>query len=233
VDDNGGRPLNEGAKMGYMVLLSHCHYDHICVEQFARDSPILASSHSPSFLSPANLPAHSLCEDLNIRTPSYTPILVSHLYPLLGASLKTLHTPGHTPDELALWDEQDRMLYIGDTLYRYEPIIFPKEGSILTWFHTIDFLISFVREPHHTSLHMDDSDGEIRISCGHSTACAPALELLSASKKFMMDVVCGREEVQGRWKERGEETVRYRQDGGQFTLICPERLVLEARKELP
>ena len=23
-------PLNEGGKMGYVVVLSHCHYDHIC-----------------------------------------------------------------------------------------------------------------------------------------------------------------------------------------------------------
>jgi glyoxylase-like metal-dependent hydrolase (beta-lactamase superfamily II) len=29
VEDNDGRALNEGAKMVYMVLLSHCHYDHI------------------------------------------------------------------------------------------------------------------------------------------------------------------------------------------------------------
>lgn len=24
-----GRPLNEGGKMGYVVVLSHCHFDHI------------------------------------------------------------------------------------------------------------------------------------------------------------------------------------------------------------
>lgn len=31
VDDNGGQPLNEGGKMRYVVVLSHCHYDHICM----------------------------------------------------------------------------------------------------------------------------------------------------------------------------------------------------------
>jgi glyoxylase-like metal-dependent hydrolase (beta-lactamase superfamily II) len=30
VADNGGRPMNEQGKMGYIVVLSHCHYDHIC-----------------------------------------------------------------------------------------------------------------------------------------------------------------------------------------------------------
>lgn len=31
VSDNDGKPLNEGGKMGYVVVLSHCHYDHICM----------------------------------------------------------------------------------------------------------------------------------------------------------------------------------------------------------
>lgn len=30
VEDNDGRALNEGGKMRYIVVLSHCHYDHIC-----------------------------------------------------------------------------------------------------------------------------------------------------------------------------------------------------------
>lgn len=29
VPDNGNKPLNEGAKMRYIVILTHCHYDHI------------------------------------------------------------------------------------------------------------------------------------------------------------------------------------------------------------
>lgn len=30
VDDNNGKPLNKGGRMGYVVALTHCHYDHIC-----------------------------------------------------------------------------------------------------------------------------------------------------------------------------------------------------------
>lgn len=29
VPDNNGKPLNEGGKMKYIVVESHCHYDHI------------------------------------------------------------------------------------------------------------------------------------------------------------------------------------------------------------
>jgi len=30
IDENGGTALNEGGKLGYIVALTHCHYDHIC-----------------------------------------------------------------------------------------------------------------------------------------------------------------------------------------------------------
>jgi hypothetical protein len=114
------------------------------------------------------------------------------------------------------------MLYVGDTLYEHEPIIFPKEGSIITWLCTIDFLISFVRESQTSAL------DEIKINCGHSTAGAPALELLLAVKSFVADVLCRKERVRDRWNNRNEQTVMYKQGGGRFALICPERLVLEA-----
>lgn len=39
VDDNGGRPLNEGGTKGYVVVCTHCHYDHI-----RELSPLLTSS---------------------------------------------------------------------------------------------------------------------------------------------------------------------------------------------
>lgn len=29
VEDNGGKPLNEGGKWKYVVVCTHCHYDHI------------------------------------------------------------------------------------------------------------------------------------------------------------------------------------------------------------
>jgi glyoxylase-like metal-dependent hydrolase (beta-lactamase superfamily II) len=31
IEDNQGLPLNNGGAMDYVVVLTHCHYDHICV----------------------------------------------------------------------------------------------------------------------------------------------------------------------------------------------------------
>ncbi|KAJ7127044.1 beta-lactamase-like protein [Mycena epipterygia] len=227
LDCNGGAALNEGKKLEYVVVATHCHYDHILgMEQF-HDSRILVSSHCPSFISHSNLPTHSLCEYLGIKTPAYTPILVPHRYAIhsrtrdpLGVSI--LHTPGHTPDELAVYDSAEKMLFVGDSLYEEETIIFPKEGSIVEWMSSIEYLIMFVEA--------EDQTGQVRINSGHRTVCRPALDVLHATKDFMQDVVSGREPVRERMSVRGEENVVYVQRGGRFALRCPERLVLEARK---
>jgi len=205
------------------------------MEQFAADSRILASSHSPSFLSRANLPTNSLCASMGLKTPVYTPILVPHRYAVTSSAhvplgVSVLHTPGHTPDELALYDPAEKMLYVGDSLYETATIIFPKEGSIVAWMASIQYLIDFVRAENDGDDGFGGRGGEVLINCGHETVCRPALEVLKSAKEFMEDVIGGREPVRERLCRRGEVNVRYVQEGSRFALRCPERLVLEARE---
>ena len=115
------------------------------------------------------------------------------------------------------------MLYVGDTLYEWDPIIFPNEGSIVQWLATVDALVTLVQAS------ASDTSDEAKVNCGHKTAMGSALEVLQTTKAFMIDVVEGREQVKGRLVRRGEEHVKYVQDGGRYSLICPERLVKEAR----
>ncbi|KDR76323.1 hypothetical protein GALMADRAFT_475684 [Galerina marginata CBS 339.88] len=239
VDDNNGSPLNEGGRMDYIVALTHCHYDHILGVEDFRDSAILASAHSPSFLEKDAIPEHSLCRALSIKTPQFTPTLVPHMHEIISSNsrkslgVKILHTPGHTPDEIALYDEAEMMVYVGDSLYEWEPIIFPREGSIVTWFSSINYLISFVKEKNHLSRASSEGKGppsEVLINSGHCTALQPALEVLQSAKAYMQDVVEGREIVQDRRWSRGEEMVTYGRVGDRFSLRCPERLVREAQK---
>jgi len=114
------------------------------------------------------------------------------------------------------------MLYVGDTLYEDDPIIFPEEGSLPTWFSTIDHLLSFVRSQRNAN--------QIKINCGHATAMKPAIDVLEATKRFMNDVVSGKEPLRGRQQREGVWLVEYKQASGRFSLRCPERLVLEARE---
>lgn len=97
-------------------------------------------------------------------------------------------------------------------------LTFPNEGSIVTWLDTVDILLEVV-EPH------DDA----KINCGHVTASKPAKGVLQGAKAFMLDVLSGKEEVRDRFEKRGEMCVEYVQEGMRFSLICPERLVEEAR----
>ena len=210
------------------------------MEHFAKDSVILASAHDPSFISRENLSRHSLCDDLKIALPHYTPTLVPHLhhvqasYPINSPSSSNessaspvllgpviLHTPGHTPDEIAIWDEIEQVLYVGDTLYEWAPIIFPAEGSIVAWFASVDVLVSLVAP-----------FPQARIACGHVTTGRPATEVLTAARAFLQDVVDGKEPARRKFEKRGEICAQYVQEGMRYSLVCPERLVEEARQAI-
>ena len=208
------------------------------VEEFSKDSQILASGYSPTFLDPDTLPTHSLCKFLDIPVPSYKPILVPHDYPIRmnndhnggglnpWTGLRVLHTPGHTPDEIAVWDAGEHMLYVGDTLYEWEPIIFPVEGSITAWLKSVDELLQLIND--------EEAGGvkKVKISCGHVTAGQSAREVVTGAKAFIVDVLKERQPVRHRSERRGEAFVEFAQEGHRFSLACPERLIQEARQTL-
>jgi glyoxylase-like metal-dependent hydrolase (beta-lactamase superfamily II) len=62
----------------------------------------------------------------------------------LGLTL--YQTPGHTPDQLAVWDTREKFLFVGDTIYERSAIIFPAEGSITAYSATIGRLKKLVQE---------------------------------------------------------------------------------------
>ncbi|KIK95422.1 hypothetical protein PAXRUDRAFT_140667, partial [Paxillus rubicundulus Ve08.2h10] len=200
------------------------------VEAFSRDSPILGSGYNPTFTSPENLSVHSLCDALGLRTPAYKLQLVPHLHSITSTTdnvplgVIVLHTPGHTPDELALWDVQESMLYVGDALYEDDSITFPDGDSLSKWFATVDELLTFIQNLPNAS--------EVKINCSHATATKPAIDVLEATKELMSDVVSGKEPLVLRFPRKAGWAVEYKQMNGRFSLIylCPERLVLEARE---
>jgi glyoxylase-like metal-dependent hydrolase (beta-lactamase superfamily II) len=135
--------------------------------------------------------------------------------------LTILHTPGHTPDELAVWDEAEGVLYVDDTLYERAAIIFPNEGSIVDWWRSVENLLRLVQGK------------GAKICAGHVTAGQDAEDVLKATLAFMRDVLTGKEEVVHREQKRGESFAVYFQEGGRFSLGTPERLVEEAKQKIP
>ncbi|EJD06343.1 Metallo-hydrolase/oxidoreductase [Fomitiporia mediterranea MF3/22] len=233
IANNDDKPLNENGRFEYIVVCTHCHYDHIlALEQFSTDSQILASSYCPSFLAPENLPQNSQCRRLKISVPKYTPTLMAHqscvTFEGKNTGLQILHTPGHTPDELALWDAKECMLYVGDTVYEWEPVLFPPEGDIVQWFETMDSLIDFVQNANQCT-----PREPVKINCGHDTSMADALDVLEEGRSFLADVVAGKEPVKKRTKVDGIKLVSYARADGRFSLRCPEKLVIDARERMP
>jgi len=200
----------------------------VAIEQFTADSVIIASSHCPSFLSPANLGKNSLCEVLKIPTPKYEATLMDNLSHIIqdgtDTGLQVIHTPGHTPDELALWDKEQRMLYVGDTLYEWSPIIFPNAGDFSQWFSSVGKLISLVTDAERGGLE------PVRINSGHSTSMGQALDVLNQARSFLHGVVQGEEPVKNRTSgPDGISIVFYQRQDKRFSLRCPESLIKCAR----
>ena len=171
---NENQALNPDGKKHYVIICSHCHYDHILgIPQFLSTNPtIVASNFDKSFIL-ENLPVHSLCKYIDVSTPKYN---ISHwgnhleYFSLSGTPFRVqfLHIPGHTPCSLAWYDIDEHYLYVGDTFYerkRNPPIpelpddagqvpglpatqaaiIFPEEGgNWIQYMASLDLLLSFV-----------------------------------------------------------------------------------------
>lgn len=106
------------------VLPSHLHFDHLGGLHNFSSIYLLDSPYTQKFKSEDGL--------YNVPEPVYlgnldhfklAPFKVSRLVKpdevidLGGVKLKVLSTPGHTPDEVALYDEQHNILLSGDHLY--------------------------------------------------------------------------------------------------------------------
>ncbi|KAL9121798.1 MAG: hypothetical protein Q9187_001650 [Circinaria calcarea] len=246
ITSNGNLPLNPRQPDGspslrYLIICTHCHYDHILGIPSFQDIPttILASLHGKSFIE-TDLARHSLCYYLDVPTPEYKVSYwaddfeyVRHDGNLLG--LQILHTPGHTPDELAWYDEENRHIFVGDSFYErvaedqsyIQPIIFPREGNMIDYMQTLEKLVRFVEQRNAESDQLP-----VKVGCGHITSSVDGFEILVSVQQYFQDVLGGKIPVV-RSIEKGEIFDLWQADGEpRFSLLSPRRLVLDARRHL-
>ena len=241
----GNRPLNPRKPDGtpslrYLIICTHCHYDHILgIPSFLDAGPIiLASAHDKAFIED-DLPQSSLCDFLGIPTPQYK---VSYWAEdgerivLSGKDLgiEILHTPGHTPDELAWYDASERHLYVGDSFYERvakgraytQAIIFPPQGNVSEYMKSLEKLVKFVDEKNGES-----SKSRVKIGCGHVTSDVDGAEILTAVHEYFNSVLDGKIPVK-QSVERGGYVFDWWQEDGEprFSLYAPRFLVDDARR---
>jgi len=166
----------------------------------------------------------------------------------LGVTI--LHTPGHTPDELAWYDHDEMYLYVGDSFYeRGEDgmdIIFPAEGNLVEWYFSLQKLRGFVSSQNSRAAlgdafeDVDDGEeegwikvpGRVKMGCGHQTAGADAEGIMKDLEDLWWRVLRGEVSVVESKTIAGEIHDRWMEPGGHalFSFRAPRRLMLEARE---
>ncbi|EME46801.1 hypothetical protein DOTSEDRAFT_87250 [Dothistroma septosporum NZE10] len=261
---NGDAPLNPGGVRQYIIIVTHCHYDHLGgVSQFLEGgtTEIIASDAGRHFIE-SDLETHGLFKFVDMVAPWF---VVTHWaqsfeklqYPIphedddeftqqskdLGITI--LHTPGHTPDELAWYDHDEMYLYVGDSFYEElgderMPIIWPGEGNMIEWAFSMQKLKTFIKSQNYQAETPTSSDGDadyekvarrVKVGCGHQTHSADAEELMERLERFWWAVLRGDVPVRKKEVWRNDATFTWREVNGQsgISFKGPARLLDSAR----
>lgn len=196
------------------------------ISDFPASTVVCASSAARSFLAPATLPAHSLCELVAIPTPTYTPTVFledGETFPHVAVHetpLLVVHTPGHTPDSLSLYDPGERNLFVGDTLYENTAMTFPMQGNLQAYMTSLDKLLALVH---------NERDGAT-LAGGRGVWDVDAGTLVGYVRGFMERVLRGSVVGEGKGESRGIKVIEYGE--GKVSFFAPERVFEDGRKAL-
>lgn len=248
---------SEQKNFSFTVICTHCHFDHIGgIEAFSKSgASIVASGYDRDFLRPDQRETNSLCGAFGMETPEYEITQyakngeeLQHNGRDLG--LRILHTPGHTPDSMAIYDEAERWLYVGDTCYKRlarsdsdndqgVPIILPLQGNWRDFIATLHKLQRFVTEAEEP-LAGDGTKKQIQLAAGHTTSQSPAKDFVPRVIGFCEDVEGGKVpsvgvpgDVVAPGGSLGDVMFRHWQAEGrpEFALRMPESFMDDFRRE--
>ena len=102
------------------ILLTHGHFDHILAAQ-----PLQAETGAPVFAHAQDIPRlcdaqlnsyNAMCSALPCPSRLDAEAYAAELE-LCGLRFEVLHTPGHTPGSICLYDAANALLFSGDTLF--------------------------------------------------------------------------------------------------------------------
>lgn len=128
VKDNGLKPV--------MAVNTHGHVDHILGVQFVKDTfGVPFALHGEDKFLVDSCRTHGELYGFKIGTvPSVDIDLSGETSVKFGESeLRIIHTPGHTPGHIALYDEQSKALLTGDTLFKESIGRTDLPGGDYTW----------------------------------------------------------------------------------------------------
>ncbi|KAK4539410.1 hypothetical protein LTR36_010973 [Oleoguttula mirabilis] len=144
---NNNEPLNPGGKRKYIIICTHCHFDHtggLMHFLAGGTTEIVASAAGRDFIE-SDLGTHGIFDAIGRPPPYYRVTKWAQAFERLqypfphtqesthglsqqqkagkkkkpsDLAITILQTIGHTPDELAWYDHEEMHLYVGDSFYR-------------------------------------------------------------------------------------------------------------------
>lgn len=113
--------INKNSWIIEKILLTHGHFDHTGAVEEIRQKlgiPYLIHKNGARFLSDNKLNLSSYCKrNIVLKHAEYFDD-----YDIIRTStdlcLHVIHTPGHTPDSVVFYNEQEGVAFVGDTIFR-------------------------------------------------------------------------------------------------------------------
>lgn len=113
--------IAERGLLPVMAVNTHGHVDHLLgVDYVKRTYGVPFAVHGADNFLVESAPVHGRIYGFSMAEPPVVDIDLSTMDEIrFGESaLKIIHTPGHTPGHVCLWDEAGKQLFTGDTLFR-------------------------------------------------------------------------------------------------------------------
>jgi len=116
---DGARVLNRIDNGLKLIVLTHCHYDHIAaVPEIVAATGARVAMHEDdvAFLKGERITAAAF----GGQQPALHVDVVLHggdVVDLGDVKLTVIHTPGHTPGSICLYDPASRVMFTGDTVF--------------------------------------------------------------------------------------------------------------------
>lgn len=115
---NGARVLRNIGDGLELIVLTHCHYDHMgAVPEIVRATGASVAMHEKDV---ALLGSDRVAAMFNSPRPDFTVDIIlkdNDAVDLGDASLRVIPTPGHTPGSICLYNEETKELFTGDTVF--------------------------------------------------------------------------------------------------------------------